>query len=83
MANQLQTEEERDEQMDAQDCFDRCCPRKDACVVIFCSRCFYLGRDRNCAGCIFDVDQIYVKLILVMSEILEESCFEKKGVQHG
>ena len=68
-----QQEAERDsyEEVGRQDCLDCYCPRKNEKVVLISSRCFYHGRDRDCHGCIFDVDLIYVKLILIMSEILE------------
>jgi len=47
------------------------CPRKDQEVLLVSSRCFCPERNHDCAGCVFDVDFVYVRLILIMSEILK------------
>jgi len=62
---------DQNEEIGRQDCFEGYCPRKNDTVVIVSSRCFYPKRDEQCSGCVFDVDFVYVRLILIMSEILE------------
>ena len=47
------------------------CPRVDVEILLLDGRCFSASRGPVCSGCVFDVDKIRVKLILVMSEILE------------
>lgn len=47
------------------------CPRIDGQVLLLDGRCFSPNRGPICCACAFDTDQILVKLILLMCEILE------------
>jgi hypothetical protein len=63
---------------------DNYCPRHDEQVLILGRTCFCKNRDRVCSGCVFDSEPIRVKLIWLMSEILQESGLGKKAdVHHG
>jgi hypothetical protein len=59
-------------------------PRHDEQVLILSGTCFCKNRDDVCSGCIFDSERIRMKLIWLMSEILQESGLGKKAdVHHG
>jgi hypothetical protein len=49
------------------------CPRVDKEILLLDSRCFSPNRGPVCSGCVFDVDRIYVKLMLLLCEILQSS----------
>lgn len=71
MMSQLQYEREKDQDEEPRKDIVCYCPRVDAEILLLDGRCFSTSRGPVCSGCVFDVDRIYVKLILVMSEILE------------
>lgn len=62
---------------------DNYCPRQDAKVLILGGTCFCKNRGRVCSGCIFDSEPIRVKLIWIMSEILQESGKEEMKKMRG
>ena len=55
---------------------DAYCPRIDKKILILSGRCFYPGRSLNCQGCVFDIDFVFVKLTLLLAEILQEKVIE-------
>jgi hypothetical protein len=70
--NRWQHRKQDDEDEGRQDCQTLYCPRRGVGILLVSSRCFYDKRGPDCQGCIFDQDLIYVKLILIMCQILEE-----------
>jgi hypothetical protein len=60
---------------------DNYCPRRGEQVLILGGTCFCKDIDCVCSGCVFDSEprvRIRVKLIWLMSEILQESGLEKR-----
>lgn len=51
---------------------DAYCPRVNQQVLILNSRCFYSGINETCRDCVYDVDHIKVRLMLLLCTILEE-----------
>lgn len=70
--SELEFETKKDQDEGRQDCIEGYCPRKNDTVLIVSSRCFYQKRSQDCAGCVFDQDRIFPKLILIMCQILQE-----------
>jgi len=70
--SELQYEREKDQDDEPRKDILCYCPRVDSEILLLDGRCFCLSRGPACSGCVFDVDRIYVKLILIMCEILEE-----------
>jgi hypothetical protein len=50
---------------------DAYCPRRDEQVLILDGTCYCKNRDLACSGCVFDSEPIRLKLIWLMSEILQ------------
>ena len=46
------------------------CPRRDKQVLILGQTCFCRERDQLCAGCILDREFVHMKVIWLMSDIL-------------
>lgn len=69
---ELQFEGQKDQEEEPRRDLVCYCPRVDAEILLLDGRCFSPERGPVCSGCVFDLDQIQVKLILIMSEISEE-----------
>jgi hypothetical protein len=69
---ELQFESLKDQDEQPREDLDAYCPRIDKEILLLDGRCFSPDRGPICCACAFDTDQILVKLILIMSEILTE-----------
>jgi hypothetical protein len=73
----MSSEEEEEPTRQDSDCY---CPRVDHSVLILGDTCFFPDKKAVvCRGCVFDGDFIRVKLILVVSEMLQERGSGKKS----